>query len=164
MSPVPQENSKIQKNDMNMLGMLNSQKPSKSKGMMNIWDIVKKDIERNHPGVDPYKAMATLKLVQKKNPNMTLVQEGNSIFATFKMGQGVAEFHTINADTPENLVKNLINYAKAMKQAGFSELRTTFDNPKVAELAKQVPNATVSIGQKVSKGVAKPAYNMIVRT
>lgn len=66
-----------------------------------------------------------------------LVQQGNTLMI-FRTERGTtAEFHTFNADTPENLIKNVRMLFDLLKKIGYTEAETTYDNPKISQLFQQ---------------------------
>ena len=81
-----------------------------------------------------------------------IVQEGNVLILFKPVEPGVVEFHTFNADTPQNLAKAVKRLAIMLKKAGAKIMQTTYTNEKISELLKNY-GAEFSIDITKANGV-----------
>jgi hypothetical protein len=65
-----------------------------------------------------------------------VVQEGNVLIVYKPIEPGIVEFHTFNADTPQNLAKAVKGLAIMLRKAGAKIMQTTYTNEKISELLK----------------------------
>ena len=75
-----------------------------------------------------------------KNKNVTLDQFGNTVFITIpakenKEGMRVAGVLMYNADTPKNMLKNMLNYLAAIKRRKIAVLKFTAENENLLSAA-----------------------------
>jgi hypothetical protein len=62
---------------------------------------------------------------------------------------GVVEYHTFNADSPDNLIDAVKQFAFLMKKAGAKVLKTTYRNAKINDLFAQAkPEFDITITKK----------------
>lgn len=66
-----------------------------------------------------------------------LIKEGNVLLLYIPKEPGIVEFHTFNADAPQNLAKAVYALAKVLKRVGAKMMYTTYTNPKISELFKK---------------------------
>lgn len=66
-----------------------------------------------------------------------IVQQGDTLIVFNNAdGDKDIEFHCFNADTPENLAKNVVAFFGLAKKLGYKTATTPYKNPKVSELFK----------------------------
>jgi hypothetical protein len=114
------------------------------------FQILEIDAKRNSQGVDAQKLK---ELIEDgiKNKNVSLVREGDTLIAYLKVKDGHAEFHCFNADTAENLVKNVSNFYNVLRKEGFKTAETDYDNPKINDLIIRTTSPkNVTIGKGVN--------------
>lgn len=76
-----------------------------------------------------------------------ITRNGNTLFISQKLNDGVVEFHAINADRAPQFTNNIENYLRSIRKAGAKEVFATYSNPKVnsifESLAKKMDDITV---------------------
>jgi hypothetical protein len=98
-------------------------------------EILEIDARNNHPfGTKAGNLIAQINRTLMDGGD--IVQEGNVLLLYVTKSPGVVEFHTFNADTPQNLAKAVQSLAVLLKKAGAKEMFTTYKNPKINELFK----------------------------
>ncbi len=85
---------------------------------------------------------------------------GNSLMFVRGVGEGRCVFHFVNADRIKDFVHNVIACCLQAREDGFNEIYTTFTNPKILEVLKQVPFST-EVKERVVDGEVQ--YMMIGR-
>jgi len=113
------------------------------------FQILEIDAKRNSQGVD---AQELKKIIEDaiKNKNVSLVREGDTLIVYLEVGDGHAEFHCFNADTADNLVKNVSNFYDVLRKEGFKTAETDYDNPKINNLIIRTTSPeNVTIGKGV---------------
>ena len=78
-------------------------------------EILMIDAKRNPQGLDA-NGLAGLIMSSKENNGASVIQEGNTLMMYFPINETHAEFHCFNADTPENLVKNVSKLYVVLKK------------------------------------------------
>lgn len=126
---------------------------------MDLLDILIADAKKNYASMDPAKVIASFNSALH-NPKVKVFKEGNSLVAIEDKGDGVGEFHFINADRLSDFAKNVIILLGKIKDLGYREAVTNFENPKVLEVAKMQPYE-----YSVTRGVVadKEQYILTVR-
>ena len=96
-------------------------------------EILEVDAKRNHPAgtVAGHLRAEINESLRKKGQ---LVQQGNTLIVFRSAKEGVAEYHCFNADTPENLARNVMAFWEMLKQIGFKTAVTPYQNPKINDL------------------------------
>jgi hypothetical protein len=98
-------------------------------------EILEVDARNNHPfGTKAGHLRAQINDTLAAGGNV--VKEGNTLLMYLAKEPGVVEFHTFNADTPQNLAKSVRALALMLKKAGAKIMFTTYTNPKISELFK----------------------------
>lgn len=98
-------------------------------------EILEIDAKRNHPA-------GTLAghLRAEINRNIRgggqVVQQGDTLIAFIAKEKGVVEYHCFNADTPENLAKNVLAFWGMLRKAGAHKAVTPYQNPKISDLLR----------------------------
>ena len=120
-------------------------------------EILEVDAKRNHPpGTKAGNLMAIIN--EELRGNSHLVQQGDTLII-FKNAGGVgnAEFHCFNADTPENLAKNVLKFFEMLQKLGYKTASTPYENPKISDLFNTLiaPKHKVKIDKKDGRYVAK---------
>ena len=110
-------------------------------------EILEIDAKRNHPP-----GTVAGHLIAEINEEMRLggqvVQEGDVLVMFRAVEPGVVEYHTFNADTPENLVDAVRKVLRMLKKAGCKVARTTYENEKINALFDMIkPEFKVNIKQ-----------------
>jgi hypothetical protein len=120
-------------------------------------EILEVDAKRNHPpGTSAGNLMAIIN--DQLRGNNQLVQQGNTLIVFGNSGGvGNVEFHCFNADTPENLAKNVVKFFEMAKKLEYKTASTPYKNSKISELFKKfLPSKyKVKIDQKDGRYVAK---------
>jgi len=99
-------------------------------------EILEVDAKRNHPAgtlAGHLRAEINQELRQKGQ----VIQQGDTLIVFRSTKHGVVEYHCFNADTPENLAKNVLSVWGMFKKLGFKTAVTPYQNPKISELFKQ---------------------------
>ena len=115
------------------------------------FQILEIDAKRNPQGVD---APQLKKIIDDaiKNQNASIVRAGDTLILYLKVSNGHAEFHCFNADTAENLVKNVSNFYNVLRKKGFKTAETDYDNPKINDLIiRTISPKNVTIGKGVNQ-------------
>jgi hypothetical protein len=120
-------------------------------------EILEVDAKRNHPpGTKAGNLMAIIN--DQLRGNSHLVQQGNTLII-FKNAGGIgnAEFHTFNADTPENLAQNVLKFFEMLKKLGYKTASAPYENPKISGLFEKfvAPKYKVNIDKQKGQYVAK---------
>lgn len=99
--------------------------------------ILEIDAKRNHPpGTVAGHLRAEINDNIKKNGG--LVQQGDTL-VTFRLAAPqTIEFHCFNADTPQNLIKNVETVLRMFKKLGAKMAHTPYANPKINDLFGQI--------------------------
>lgn len=110
-------------------------------------EILEIDAKRNHPP-----GTVAGHLIAEINDELSLggqvVQEGNVLIMFRGIEPGVVEYHTFNADTPENLVDAVTKFFRMLKKAKCKIARTTYENEKINALFDMIkPEFKVNIKQ-----------------
>jgi hypothetical protein len=96
-------------------------------------EILEIDAKRNHPP-----GTVAGHLIAEINDELRLggqiVQEGDVLIVFRGVEPGVVEYHTFNADTPQNLYKAVRALFLMLKKAGCKVARTTYENEKISDL------------------------------
>jgi hypothetical protein len=110
-------------------------------------EILEVDAKRNHP---PGTVAGNLRAVINDNTRRHggVLQQGNTLVMFRISAPKIMEFHCFNADTPQNLVKNLKVILRVFKKLGVKMAHTPYENPKINDLVKQLsPEFKVAIKQ-----------------
>jgi hypothetical protein len=110
--------------------------------------ILEIDAVRNSQGVDADKLREIIEdAIQNKNASV--VREGDTLILYLEIRDGHADFHCFNADTADNLVKNVSNFYNVLREEGFETAETSYDNPKINSLIIKTTNPE---NVKISQG------------
>jgi hypothetical protein len=98
-------------------------------------EILEIDAKRNHP---PGTVAGHLRADINKELRQQgqLVQQGDTLIVFRSIKKGVVEYHCFNADTPENLVKNVVAFLGMLKKIGIKTAVTPYQNPKINDLLR----------------------------
>jgi hypothetical protein len=96
-------------------------------------EILEVDAKRNHPPGTTVEDLIT-DINDELREGGDLVQEGNVLIVYRAVEPGVVEFHTFNADTPQNLYGAVRELFLMLKQVGCEIARTTYENEKISDL------------------------------
>jgi len=119
--------------------------------MENLSDfrILEIDAKRNPQGADAHKLKEVIEDGIKYN-NAKLVREGDTLIVYEKIKDSHADFHCFNADTADNLVKNVSNFYNTLRKEGFKTAQTDYNNPKINDLIIRTTSPeNVTIGEGV---------------
>lgn len=100
-------------------------------------EILKRDAEKNHPTRHP-REIAEAFMVTARDPNVSMMHRNGSILVLNNKPTGT-EFHFINSVNMKLFIENVNFLLKEAEKAGFKEIKTTFTNPKILEVAKAQP-------------------------
>lgn len=95
--------------------------------------ILEIDAKRNSQGADAHELQEMIEGAIK-DQNASLAREGDTLILYLEVSDGHAEFHCFNADTADNLVKNVSNFYDVLRKKGFKTAETDYDNPKINDL------------------------------
>jgi hypothetical protein len=101
-------------------------------------EILEVDAKRNYP---PGTTAGNLRaLINEEARNRSaIVQQGDTLI-TFKTAGGDenVEFHTFNAETAENLGKNVLKFFEMVKKMGYKTASTSYENPKISAIFEKI--------------------------
>jgi hypothetical protein len=118
-------------------------------------EILKVDAKRNHPPGTTVEELIT-DINDELREGGDLVQENNVLIVYRAVEPGVVEFHTFNADTPQNLYAAVRELFLMLKQVGTEIARTTYENEKISDLfAMGRPEFDISITKEDGYFVAE---------
>jgi hypothetical protein len=118
-------------------------------------EILKVDAKRNHPPGTTVEELIT-DINDELREGGDLVQEGDVLIVYRAVEPGVVEFHTFNADTPQNLYAAVRELFLMLKQVGTEIARTTYENEKISDLfAMGRPEFDISITKEDGYFVAE---------
>ena len=118
-------------------------------------EILEVDAKRNHPPGTTVEELIT-DINDELREGGDLVQEGNVLIVYRAVEPGVVEFHTFNADTPQNLYAAVRELFLMLKQVGTEIARTTYENEKISDLfAMGRPEFDISITKEDGYFVAE---------
>jgi hypothetical protein len=101
--------------------------------MKTVREIVTADLEKNYPK-KPINAQQYYDgLIHALKGKHRLYREDNTLFLTHDVDNGV-EFHAMNGDKADNLVKNCNAFFDKMSEKGYNYAVTYYDNPKITTL------------------------------
>jgi hypothetical protein len=101
---------------------------------MSTQDILAKSLARS--GQDPQKIHNAMSHLVQTNPKFRVMRSGNTLFSYYNKGNGVADVTMDTAATPQELVTDIKNFAKAMKVAKFHQGRFHMVNPQIERVLK----------------------------
>jgi len=117
--------------------------------------ILEIDAKRNHPpGTQAGNLRALINRTTERGGGV--LQQGNTLVTFRLVKPNTVMFHTYNADTPQNLVKNVEMVFQVLKKLNVKMAMTTYTNPKINDLFKlHSKNYKVEIDQVREGFVAK---------
>ena len=86
----------------------------------------------------PPATIYTAVLVEINQPNVTLFQEGNTIFIVHHKGPREGFFRAINADTAKNYLENSYTFIQAAHKYGYDVLYSEFSSPTILNIFKAI--------------------------
>lgn len=104
---------------------------------MTATEILARDLKLNHNNAIDLDLAATI-IQHWRADGALLTRHGNTLYLSKRVAAGEVEFHTINADRAAALVDNTVEYLKSIRQAGANQVHTTYSNPKVTEIFKEI--------------------------
>jgi hypothetical protein len=96
---------------------------------MSTQDILAKSLARS--GQDSKKVHGAMAHLVQTDPKFRVMRSGNTLFSYYNKGNGVADVAMDTAATPQELVKDVKEFAKAMKVAKFHQGRFHMANPQI---------------------------------
>ncbi len=102
--------------------------------------ILEIDAKRNKPP-GTVAGHSRAEINQEIRKNGQLVQQGDTLIVFRPVSKGTAEYHCFNADTPENLVKNVMVFWGMLAKMGFKKAVTPYQNPQINTLLRQYARA-----------------------
>ena len=82
-----------------------------------------------------------------------IVQQGDTLIVFNNAdGDKDVEFHCFNADTPQNLAKNVIAFFGLAKKLGYKTATTPYKNEKISDLFRQMLPKQYDVEIKHKKG------------
>jgi hypothetical protein len=101
--------------------------------MKTVQEILAADLDKNYPK----KAITAQQyydgLMDALRGKYKLYREDNTLFLTHDVDDGV-EFHAMNGDRADSLVKNCNAFFDKMSEKGYKYAVTYYDNPKITTL------------------------------
>lgn len=101
---------------------------------MSTQDILAKSLARS--GQDPKKVHGAMSHLVQTDPKFRVMRSGNTLFSYYNKGNGVADVAMDTAATPQELVKDVKEFSKAMKVAKFHQGRFHMANPQIERVLK----------------------------
>jgi len=101
---------------------------------MQTIDILRQSMGRT--GQDAQKVQNAMAHLVQTNPKFRVMRSGNTLFSYYNKGNGVADVAMDTAATPQELVKDVKEFAKAMKIAKFRSARFHMSNPQIERVLK----------------------------
>jgi len=98
--------------------------------------IIRHDAEHNQEDMSLEEIVAQINH-EINNEGARLVQEGDTLIIFKTKEDGSCEFHCFNADTPDNLAKNVVTFLTLAKKLGYQSASTPYKNPAVSHLIKK---------------------------
>lgn len=87
-------------------------------------------------GQDPKRIYAAMTKLVHDDPKFRIMRSGNSLFSYYNLGNGTVDVAMDTAATPQELVKDVKEFAKAMKVAKFHTGRFHMSNPQIERVLK----------------------------
>jgi len=87
-------------------------------------------------GQDPKRIYAAMTKLVHDDPKFRIMRSGNSLFSYYNLGNGTVDVAMDTAATPQELVKDVKEFAKAMKVAKFHTGRFQMTNPQIERVLK----------------------------
>jgi len=114
---------------------------------MTLEEILDADVKRNYPpGTDVGELIANINDELRQGGELT--RHNNTVIVYRPVEPGIVEHHSFNADTPQNLLDANVKLWEFLQKAKAKEAYTTYTNPKINDLLKQVPDKfKISIDQ-----------------
>lgn len=98
------------------------------------------DAQRNHPpGTVAGNLRAQINAEIRQGGQV--VMQGDTLIVFRPTGKGVVEYHCFNADTPENLARNVMTFWGMLAKMGVTVAVTPYENPKITELFRSFGSA-----------------------
>lgn len=101
---------------------------------MTVDQILAKSANRGNQ--DAKEVRQQMSYLVQTNPNFRVMRSGNTLFAYYNKGGGNVEITMDTAATPRELVKDVQEFAKAMKIANFKQGKFDMSNPQIEKLLK----------------------------
>jgi hypothetical protein len=101
---------------------------------MTTQEIIAKSVGRT--GQDPQKVHAAMTQLATTDPKFRIMRSGNTLFSYYNLGNGTVDVAMDTAATPRELVKDVKEFAKAMKVAKFRQGRFSMNNPQIEKVLK----------------------------
>ena len=101
---------------------------------MSTQDILAKSLARS--GQDSKKVHGAMAHLVQTDPKFRVMRSGNTLFSYYNLGNGKADVSMDTAATPQELVKDVKEFAKAMKIAKFHTGRFQMTNPQIERVIK----------------------------
>jgi hypothetical protein len=104
---------------------------------MTLREIVEKDLEKNYKGRGFSLADAAASFKARVDEGEKPYRAGNTIFMTKELGDGGVEWHTINPEPSDQLIRNVTAYFLRLREGKYKYATTYYDNPKINDLIKK---------------------------
>jgi len=101
---------------------------------MTTQEIIAKSVGRS--GQDPQQVHAQMTQLALSDPKFRIMRSGNTLFSYYNQGNGNALVAMDTAATPRELVKDVGEFAKAMKVAKFKQGKFEIGNPQIEKVLK----------------------------
>ncbi len=99
-------------------------------------EILEIDSKRNSQGEDAQGLVRLINIFKAKY-GASIIREGDTLILYHETDKNNVEFHCFNADTAENLAKNVLRFFDTLKKNGYKTAETPYDNPKITKLFQQ---------------------------
>jgi hypothetical protein len=97
-------------------------------------DILNKSLAGS--GQSPGRIHNAMDHLLKTDPKFKVIQAGNTLFSYYNLGNGVADITMDTAATPQEIVKDVKEFAQAMKANKFHTGRFHLQNPQIERVLK----------------------------
>jgi len=121
---------------------------------MDPGEIIRQAAPRQAPGIPVEQVMASI--AQELNTEGTYSKQfGNTFFIAHPTEkEGVFMFRALNADTPQNYIRNVLDFFAEMFQYGIRIMVTEFEDPSIINIAKAI-QAQMDEGDDLQYAVQK---------
>ena len=101
--------------------------------MKTVQEILAADLDKNYPKKPIDAKQYYNGVIKSLKGKHKLYREDNTLFLTHEVDGGI-EFHAINGEKAENLIKNCNAFFDKMSKKGYKFAVTYYDNPKITTL------------------------------
>lgn len=107
------------------------------KNQLEVEPIIILGADETGSDLPPAKIYAAI-VAELNEKNVTLFQEGNTLFIVHHVGPREGFFRAINADTARNYLENSYIFIQTARKYGYDVLHSHFENPTVLNIFKAI--------------------------